>query len=38
VSSEVASPKVDQEIILDNVPGKIILNQLASGTGKAAFC
>jgi hypothetical protein len=38
VSSEVASPKVDQEIILVNVPGKIILNQLASGTGKAAFC
>jgi len=36
-SSEVlVSPKVDPEqLILDDVPGKIILNQLASGTGKA---
>ena len=36
-STSSASPRVDQEVILDNVPGKIILNQLASGTGKAAY-
>ena len=24
----------DQDLIIDNVPGKIVLNQLASGTGQ----
>lgn len=31
---EVVSPKMEQEVILDNVTGRIILNQLASGTGR----
>ncbi len=29
-----ASPKLDQEVVIEGVSGKIILNQLASGTGQ----
>ncbi len=35
-SDALVSPKVEQDqLLLDNVSGRIILNQLASGTGKA---
>ena len=33
-SENAAVSKGEQEIIIDNVPGRIIVNALASGTGK----
>jgi hypothetical protein len=37
-SDALVSPKVEQDqLVLDNVSGRIILNQLASGTGKAVL-
>ena len=32
-SSSTSAASTEQEIIIDNVPGRIVLNSLASGTG-----